>query len=103
MWICGSRMERSLRAHPYFCSPRNRFTGSPNVVGVMKGAGGGRSILLNGHMDVVPEGNRNQWQDDPFSGKVVDGKLYGRGSTDMKGGNLPLCLLSEAIQGLGLS
>ena len=99
----GSRMERSLRSHPYFCSPRNRFTGSPNVVGVMKGSGGGRSILLNGHMDVVPEGNREQWQDDPFSGNVVDGKLYGRGATDMKGGIASLLLAVEAVQGLGLS
>ncbi|WP_437180050.1 peptidase [Paenibacillus andongensis] len=92
----------ALETHPYFCSPRNRFTGSPNVVGVMKGAGGGRSILLNGHIDVVPEGNREQWQDDPFSGNVVDGKLYGRGATDMKGGNASLLLAVEAIQSLGI-
>ncbi|WP_409372000.1 peptidase [Paenibacillus alginolyticus] len=92
----------ALEAHPYFCSPRNRFTGSPNVVGVMKGSGGGRSILLNGHIDVVPEGNRDQWQDDPFGGNVVDGKLYGRGATDMKGGNASLFIAVEAIQSLGI-
>lgn len=92
----------ALETHPYFCSPRNRFTGSPNVVGVMKGSGGGRSILLNGHIDVVPEGNRDQWQDHPFSGNVVEGKLYGRGATDMKGGNLSLLLAVEAIQSLSI-
>nr|WP_235550997.1 peptidase [Paenibacillus sp. Soil787] len=92
----------ALGTHPYFCSPRNRFTGSPNVVGVMKGSGGGRSILLNGHIDVVPEGDRNQWQDDPYSGNMVDGKLYGRGATDMKGGNASLLLAIEAIQSLGI-
>lgn len=91
-----------LADHPYFCSPRSFFAGSPNVVGVLKGAGGGRSILLNGHVDVVPEGQRNQWEHDPYSGEVVDGKLYGRGSTDMKGGNTALLLALGAIQGLGL-
>nr|WP_310225228.1 peptidase [Paenibacillus qinlingensis] len=93
----------ALQSHPYFCSPRSHFTGSPNVVGVLKGSGGGRSLLLNGHMDVVPEGNREQWQDDPFSGRVVDGKLYGRGATDMKGGTASLLMAVEAIQGLGLT
>lgn len=92
----------ALESHPYFCSPRNRFTGSPNVVGVLKGVGGGRSLLLNSHMDVVPEGNRDQWQDDPFSGNVVDGKLYGRGATDMKGGTASLLMAVEAIQRLGM-
>lgn len=91
-----------LAEHPYFCSPRSRFTGSPNVVGVLKGTGGGRSLLLNGHVDVVPEGDRNQWLHDPYSGEVVDGKLYGRGATDMKGGNTALFLALAAVQGLGL-
>ncbi|NOV02927.1 peptidase [Paenibacillus sp. LMG 31457] len=91
-----------LAGHPYFCSPRNHFAGSPNVVGVLKGAGGGRSLLLNGHVDVVPEGQRDQWQHDPYSGEVTGGKLYGRGATDMKGGNTALLLALGAIQGLGL-
>jgi acetylornithine deacetylase len=93
----------TLEAHPYFYSPRSRFTGSPNVVGVLKGSGGGRSIILNGHVDVVPEGNRAQWDDDPYSGKVVDGKLFGRGATDMKGGIVSLLLAVRAVQGLGLN
>jgi acetylornithine deacetylase len=91
-----------LVRHPYFCSPRSGFTGSPNVVGVLKGSGGGRSMILNGHIDVVPAGNRAQWQDEPFSGNVVEGKLYGRGATDMKGGNASLLLAVEALQRLGL-
>ncbi|WNR46984.1 peptidase [Paenibacillus roseipurpureus] len=91
-----------LKHHPYFCSPRSRFTGSPNLVAVMKGSGGGRSLLLNGHVDVVPPGDRAQWQSDPFSGEILDGKLYGRGSTDMKGGNAALLLAMEAVQSLGI-
>lgn len=91
-----------LKTHPYFYSPRNRFAGSPNVIGVMKGAGGGRSIILNGHIDVVPEGNPEQWDDEPYSGKVIDGKLYGRGATDMKGGIVSLLVALQAIRGSGI-
>jgi acetylornithine deacetylase len=93
---------KELREHPYFCSPRDDFTGSPNVVGVLKGSGGGRSMLLNGHIDVVPEGDPAQWESDPYSGKVSDGKLYGRGATDMKGGTVSLLLAVQAIRELGI-
>ncbi|TKI56183.1 peptidase [Brevibacillus antibioticus] len=91
-----------LVSHPYFVSPRTTFEGSPNVVGVWKGQGDGRSIILNGHVDVVPAGDLAQWGDDPFSGKVEDGKLYGRGATDMKGGNLSSLLAIQVLQKLGV-
>lgn len=91
-----------LQKHDYFVSPRTSFQGSPNVVGVWRGTGGGRSIILNGHVDVVPEGDRNQWEHDPYSGTIVDGKLYGRGSTDMKGGNLASLLAIQLLQDLGI-
>ena len=91
-----------LRSHPYFVTARKNFTNSPNVVAVRKGTGGGKSIILNGHIDVVPEGDINQWSDDPFSGKVSNGKLYGRGSTDMKGGNVALLMAIKAIQSLNI-
>ncbi|MDF1509287.1 peptidase [Robertmurraya sp. DFI.2.37] len=93
---------RRLAEHPFFASPRREFSGSPNVVGVLKGTGGGRSIILNGHVDVVPEGDLQKWEDDPYSGKIVDGKIYGRGTTDMKGGNVSLLLALQAIQALGI-
>ena len=44
----------SLVKHPYFASPRSEFKGSPNVVGVWKGSGAGKSMILNSHIDVVP-------------------------------------------------
>lgn len=91
-----------LQKHPYFYSPRNEFAGSPNVVGVWKGTGEGRSIILNGHIDVVPEGDHEQWNDSPYSGKIVDGNMYGRGVTDMKGGNVSLLLAIESLQQLGI-
>ena len=56
----------------------------PNVIAKV---GRGRPVLiLNGHMDVVPPGDESRWVYPPFSGKVVEGKIYGRGATDMKGG-----------------
>lgn len=91
-----------LSQHPYFNSTRADFTGSPNVVSVIKGTGGGKSIILNGHVDVVPEGDRNTWTVEPYSGEIKDGKLYGRGSTDMKGGNLAILIAFEALCNLGI-
>lgn len=55
--------------------------GRLNVVGVLKGSGKGRSLLLNGHMDTVGVDGMAQ----PFSGEIKDGRLYGRGAYDMKG------------------
>lgn len=91
-----------LVKHPYFCSPRTSFEGSPNVVGIWKGEGGGKSLILNGHIDVVPAGDLEQWDDDPFSGKVENGKMYGRGVTDMKGGNVAMLFAVECLKDLGI-
>lgn len=59
----------------------------PNVVATRKGAGGGKSLIWSAHTDVVPvtPEQAEQWYGDPFSGEVRDGKLWGRGSADMKG------------------
>ncbi|MGM8364057.1 peptidase [Virgibacillus sp. W0181] len=93
---------KELKKHPYFYSSRETFEGSPNVVGVLKGSGKGRSIILNGHVDVVPAGDVKQWEHGPYSGNISDGKLYGRGSTDMKGGNAALMIAMEAIRSLDI-
>jgi len=61
--------------------------GRANLVGIWRGKGGGRSLLLNGHVDVVPPGPPEKWTvAGPWSGEIIEGKIYGRGSTDMKGG-----------------
>ena len=85
-----------MSINPYFLSERKSFEGSPNVVGVLKGSGGGRSIILNGHVDVVPEGIVD-WLDHPFSGKLEDGRIYGRGASDMKGGLIAAVMAVKAI------
>lgn len=57
--------------------------GRPSVVAVARGTGGGKSIMLNGHIDTVSVG---AYLDDPYCGKIQDGKLFGRGVQDMKAG-----------------
>jgi len=79
--------------------------GRPNVVGMKKGDGKGRSLLLNTHSDVVTvsEEQRKNWKVlSPFDGGVKDGKVWGRGATDMKGGGTAMLYAAKAIKALGL-
>ncbi|WP_408006163.1 peptidase [Pseudalkalibacillus sp. A8] len=94
--------EDEFLNHSYFCATRTDFSKSPNVVGTWKGTGGGKSIVLNGHIDVVPAGDLNQWDYDPYSGHIENGKMYGRGVTDMKGGNLSLLLAIQCLKESGV-
>jgi acetylornithine deacetylase len=74
----------------------------PNVVGVRSGGGGGRSLLLNAHVDTVAGGDASAWDLDPFSGEVEGDLLYGRGSCDMKGGLVTHLVALDALSGLGI-
>lgn len=58
--------------------------GRANVIGRIPGDGSGH-LVFTGHLDVVPPGGQ-RWEHDPFAAELVDGKIYGRGSADMKGG-----------------
>ncbi len=100
LWEIG---DEELRNHHHFYCDRTNFKGNPNLVAIKRGSGGGRSLILNGHIDVVPEGNIEDWHADPFSGLVMDGKVFGRGSTDMKGGNVALLLAMEVIHELNIT
>ncbi|OIJ11068.1 acetylornithine deacetylase [Anaerobacillus alkalilacustris] len=93
---------KDLKKHPYFFSTRDSFVESPNVIGILKGKGNGKSLILNGHVDVVPAGDLSQWENHPYLGVVQDGKMYGRGTSDMKGGNLSSYLAVKAIKELGI-
>ena len=60
---------------------------APNLVASFAGgAGAGRHLMLNGHLDVFPVGERAAWTRDPWSGDIADGRLHGRGTVDMKCG-----------------
>jgi acetylornithine deacetylase/succinyl-diaminopimelate desuccinylase family protein len=72
-----------------------------NNVRVTLDGGGGPGLLLLGHTDVVPVGDG--WTTDPFGGVVHDGRIYGRGASDMKGGLAALLAALAALRGVGLS
>ena len=95
-----------LREHPAFSAPRfsleKGYAGRPNVFGRMRGAGGGRSLLLFCHADTVPPGPRTAWTRDPFGGEVEDNRLYGRGSGDAKSGLAVMIACAQALQGAGV-
>lgn len=56
-----------------------------NIIGHIKGKKPGKSILFDGHMDTVPVVDEREWQYPPFAAEIHDGKIYGRGTSDMKG------------------
>ncbi len=78
------------------------FAGRPQLVGRFPGAGNGRSLLLNGHVDVVDAGPLDAWRHDPFAGVVADGAVHGRGACDMKGGVACMVFAAGVLAELGV-
>lgn len=74
-----------------------------NLVGRLRGSGGGRSLIFNGHIDTVPPGPHEDWKwNDPYSGRVEDGRLYGLGACDMKGGIVAQFAAARALVEAGV-
>lgn len=92
-----------LKKHPGYRPVDRGYAGRPNIVGTLKGAGGGRSLLLNGHTDVIPVGKGEGWSDDPWSGRIKNGRIYGRGTCDMKSGVASHILAVEYLKTLSLT
>jgi acetylornithine deacetylase len=97
------RIDPGIRAHPAFCDDGNRL----DRLNLVARWGENRStdpaaLLLNGHIDVVPEGERERWSSDPYSGEIRGGTLYGRGSCDMKGGLAAAAIAIRAAMKLGI-
>ena len=78
------------------------FAGRPNVAGTLAGAGGGRSLILNGHIDVVSAEPLAAWTHDPWAATIVDGRMYGRGAFDMKSGIALNLFLARLLRDLGI-
>ncbi|MBM3522672.1 MAG: M20/M25/M40 family metallo-hydrolase [Alphaproteobacteria bacterium] len=74
----------------------------PNVVGVIKGSGRGRSLILNGHIDTVTIEPTGSWTRDPFGAEIVEGRMYGRGTSDMKGGLMAALLAMTYLKEAGV-
>jgi acetylornithine deacetylase len=90
-----------LRQHPAFGTEIEREQGL-GVVGTMGGNEQGRSLILNGHVDVVPAGDEANWHYAPWQGTVAEGRVYGRGSVDMKGGLGCALFAAKAIHDVGI-
>jgi acetylornithine deacetylase len=90
-----------LSQHPFFSIEEDRERGL-GVVGVMGEDGGGRSLILNGHVDVVPVGDEGLWHYPPWEGTIADGRVYGRGAVDMKGGLCCALFAAKALRDAGV-
>ncbi|MGD2142782.1 MAG: M20 family metallopeptidase [Candidatus Bathyarchaeota archaeon] len=73
-----------------------------NTLGTLKGMGGGRGFLFNGHYDTVPIGDLDFWSVDPFGGNVKEGKIWGRGSGDMKGAIASAIIAAKTLIEVGV-
>lgn len=99
MWEPDADALSSYKDKPGYYAGRS-FRSRPNVAATRRGTGGGKSILLLGHIDVVDPGNK--WTVDPFHAVVKDGYVYGRGSVDMKGGIASMIMAVKAILDSGI-
>lgn len=76
--------------------------GRPNVIATIDGGGGpGPVLAFEGHTDVVTEGDRGEWTVDPYGAEVRDGRVYGRGSADMKAGLAAMIYAVAALAAAG--
>ena len=93
-----------LRAHPAANPSRFPYAGRPNVVGRLRGAAPqkGRSLILNGHTDVVTPEPLDTWTHDPWGGEVEGNRVYGRGAVDMKGGIACMIVALQSVLAAGL-
>jgi acetylornithine deacetylase len=91
-----------LKKHPGYIPVDRGYEGRPNIVAIWKGTGSGRSLLFNGHTDVIPVGNGEGWSIDPWSASIKDGRIYGRGSCDMKSGVASHIMAVENMMAAGL-
>jgi succinyl-diaminopimelate desuccinylase len=74
----------------------------PSVVAIYRGTEGKPRLVLNGHIDVVPEGDPERWTVLPFEGVVKEGRVYGRGACDMKGGIAAAMVAAKAVKESGV-
>jgi succinyl-diaminopimelate desuccinylase len=102
--LLGNRLKRSGFAVQYIraegeVGDSDQYPRT-NVIARLEGQGPGRSVHFNGHIDVVEAGLG--WTEDPFGGAVKDGRVYGRGACDMKGGIAASVIALESILAEGI-
>ena len=101
---------RELAKHPDYCTEVERHealgvvgwvgerVAEHTAGGAAAGSGAGRDLMLNGHVDVVPVGEEAAWTTPPWDPAVRDGRVYGRGAVDMKGGLVCALFAAKAIR-----
>lgn len=95
--------EAKIKQHPAYSPSLMSYAGRENVVGLHrpKGQASGKSLILNGHIDVVPIGHDRMWTTPPFHPRIEGDRLYGRGACDMKAGIVAYIMAFKALQTLG--
>jgi len=91
-----------VRRHQAFVESGFGFTGRPNIIGILEGKPSSRSLILNGHIDVVSPEPVEAWDFPPWEGKIEGRRLYGRGACDMKGGLLTNYFALKSLLEAGL-
>jgi acetylornithine deacetylase len=94
--------EADLRSKARAANTGVPYAGRPNVAGTLRGVGGGQSLILNGHIDVVPVEPISDWSYDPWGAEIVGGRMYGRGADDMKSGVAVNLFITRLIKELGI-
>ena len=98
----AAHVEHWMRAEGFEVEVHEVAPGRPNVLGAIGEASAGPTLLLEGHTDVVTEGDASLWSRAPFGGELVDGRIYGRGSADMKSGLAAAMAAAAAIKRSGV-
>lgn len=93
----------TLTAHPDFPGMEVPRAEAWGLVGRLAGTGDGATLMLNGHVDVVPVGDPDAWVDHPFAGTERGGRVYGRGACDMKAGLVASIGAVRAIAAAGVT
>ncbi|MDQ4045084.1 MAG: M20/M25/M40 family metallo-hydrolase, partial [Chloroflexota bacterium] len=91
-------VEALLRSWDMLYTRREVAPGRPNLVIDLPGVAAGPILVMEGHTDVVTVGDRAAWSVEPFAGEIRDGRLYGRGACDMKGGLVAMLFAARALQ-----
>lgn len=100
LWETSAEELKCFEGYPGYYEGRPMHD-RPILFGEYKGTGGGRSLLLTGHADVVKVGKG--WTKDPFGAEICDNRMYGRGTVDMKGGIAAMIMAARAVIECGIS
>ncbi len=98
----AATVEAWLRREGFAVEVQEVAPGRPNVIGWLDGGTPGPTLCLEGHTDVVTEGDPAAWRHPPWSGLVDDGRVHGRGSADMKGGLAAAMVAAAAVRRAGV-